>query len=108
MLSTDKFWLPPGIVIPSHIDGALWKIQIRRDEVRADQDRYKTVTNSANCTLWRRQHSKRVSLVLVEGPFDAMVALARMAGSLVRGGSKRHKRRAAGAMARQAGAGWWC
>lgn len=77
----DKFWLPPGIVIPSHIDGALWKIQIRRDEVRADQDRYKTVTGSANALYGAGSIQPGKPVVLVEGPFDAM-AVSQVAGDL--------------------------
>ena len=77
----DRFWLPPGIVIPSHIDGTLWKIQIRRDEVRDGQDRYKTVTGSANALHGAGSVQPGKPAVLVEGPFDAM-AVSQAAGDL--------------------------
>lgn len=77
----DKFWLPPGIVIPTHADGALWKIQIRRDNVRPGDDRYKTVTGSANALYGADSIQPGKPAMLVEGPFDAM-AVSQDAGDV--------------------------
>jgi len=77
----DRMWIPAGIVIPSYADNALWKIQIRRDEVPEGKDRYKTVTGSANALYGADSIRPARPAVLVEGPFDAM-AVSQVAGDL--------------------------
>jgi DNA primase len=77
----DRFWLPAGIVIPSYAHGALWRLQIRRETVREGQDRYKTVTGSANVLYGADSAQPGKPAVLVEGPFDAM-AVRQVAGDL--------------------------
>ena len=77
----DRFWLPAGIVIPSYAHGALWRLQIRRETVREGQDRYKTVTGSANVLYGADSAQPGKPTVLVEGPFDAL-AVRQAAGDL--------------------------
>lgn len=77
----DRFWLPAGIVIPSYADGALWRVQIRREVVRDSQDRYKTVTGSSNVLYGADSLQPNRPAVLVEGPFDAL-AVQQSAGDL--------------------------
>lgn len=77
----DRFWLPQGIVIPSYADGALWRVQIRREIVRDNQDRYKTVTGSSNVLYGADSLQPSRPAVLVEGPFDAL-AVQQAAGDL--------------------------
>lgn len=78
----DRFWLPAGIVIPTRIDGTLWKIQIRRDVVRDGQDRYKTVSGAANALYGADSVQPVRPALLVEGPFDAL-AVSQAAGDLI-------------------------
>lgn len=66
----DRFWIPAGIVIPWYVAGKLWKIQIRRDNVRGEQDRYKTVTGSSNALYGADTCKPGQPAILVEGPFD--------------------------------------
>lgn len=77
-----RIWIPAGIVIPWFVGGALWKLQIRRDVVKADQERYKTIPGSANALYGVDSLRDGEPAVLVEGPFDAL-AVAQAAGDLV-------------------------
>lgn len=77
----DRLWLPQGIVIPTRVAGTLWKIQIRRDNVRPGDDRYKTVTGSANALYGADSIQPGKPAMLVEGPFDAM-AVSQDAGDV--------------------------
>lgn len=78
----DKMWLPAGIVIPCRIDNQLWKVQIRRDDVKEGQDRYKTVTGSSNALYGASSLKVDSPAMLVEGPFDAL-AVWQEAGTLI-------------------------
>lgn len=78
----DKFWLPAGIVIPSHIGGTYWKLQIRRDGECRPEDRYKTITGSANALYGADSLQPDRPAMLCEGPFDAL-AVQQAAGDLV-------------------------
>lgn len=71
----DRFWIPAGIAIPWYVAGKLWKIQIRRDEVRGDQDRYKTLPGSANALYGVDSCRPGQPAMLVEGPFDQLAVL---------------------------------
>ena len=74
-------WLPRGIVIPWYVDGAIWKITIRR---RAGTPKYMTVTGSANALYNVDALQPGRVAVLGEGPFDAL-AVEQAAGDLVAG-----------------------
>jgi 5S rRNA maturation endonuclease (ribonuclease M5) len=77
----DTFWLPAGIVIPWYVGGRLWKVSIRRDVVKANQDRYKTLPGSANALYGVDSLQPGKPAILVEGPFDAL-AVRQVAGDL--------------------------
>lgn len=72
-------WLPRGIVIPWYVDGAIWKIAIRRP---AGTPRYVTVTGSTNVLYNVDALQPGRVAMLVEGPFDAL-AVEQAAGDLV-------------------------
>ena len=76
-----EIWLPQGIVIPCEAAGVLWKIQIRRDEKHANQDRYMTVNASGNALYGADSVTPNRPAILVEGPFDAL-AVAQVAADL--------------------------
>ncbi len=78
----DAFWLPAGIVIPSHIGGTYWKLQIRRDGECHPDDRYKTITGSANALYGADGLMPDRPAMLTEGPFDAL-AVQQAAGDLI-------------------------
>lgn len=68
----ERVWIPQGIVIPWYADQALWKITIRRDVVKHDQDRYKTLPGSSNALYGADSLQPNRPAVLTEGPFDAL------------------------------------
>lgn len=78
----DKFWLPAGIVIPSHIGGTYWKLQIRREGACHPDERYKTITGSSNALYMADNLLAGKPAMLVEGPFDAL-AVQQVAGDLI-------------------------
>ncbi len=77
-----RIWIPQGIVIPWYVCGALWKLQVRRDETKPAQERYKTIPGSTNA-LYNVDslHDGRPAM-LVEGPFDAL-SVGQAAGDLI-------------------------
>jgi DNA primase len=77
-----RLWLPAGIVIPWYAGGALWKVAIRRDQVRDDQDRYKTITGSSNALYNADALHAGQPAILVEGVFDAL-AVQQTAGDRI-------------------------
>lgn len=77
-----RIWIPQGIVIPWYVGGALWKLQIRRDVTKPDQERYKTIPGSTNALYNVNSLRDDAPAVLVEGPFDAL-AVQQCAGDLV-------------------------
>jgi DNA primase len=77
-----RMWLPAGIVIPWYISGALWKLTIRREVVKGDQERYKTISGSANALYNADTLQPGQPAMLVEGVFDAL-AVQQVAGDLV-------------------------
>lgn len=77
-----RIWIPAGIVIPWYVGGELWKIQIRRDVVKPDQERYKTIPGSANALYGVDSLRDGEPAMLVEGPFDAL-AVSQVASDLV-------------------------
>lgn len=77
-----RIWIPQGIVIPWFVGGAIWKVQIRRDEVKPDQERYKTLPGSTNALYNVDSLRDDAPAMLVEGPFDAL-AVQQVAGDLV-------------------------
>lgn len=77
-----RIWVPQGIVIPWYVGGELWKLQIRRDVVKPDQERYKTLPGSTNALYNVDSLRDGEPAVLVEGPFDAL-AVSQTAGDLV-------------------------
>jgi len=68
----ERIWLPSGIVIPYAIGGELWKLAIRRDVVKPDQERYKTLPGSANALYNADALQPGRPAMLVEGVFDAL------------------------------------
>ncbi len=68
-----------GIVIPWYVDGAVWKLTIRRP---SGTPRYVTVTGSANVLYNVDALQPGRVAVLVEGPFDVL-AVEQAAGDLV-------------------------
>lgn len=77
-----RMWLPAGIVIPWYADGALWKLSLRRETVKKDQERYKTISGSANALYGADALAPGKPAMLVEGVFDAL-AVRQAAGDLV-------------------------
>ena len=77
-----RMWIPQGIVIPWHVGGDIWKVQIRRDVVKPDQERYKTLPGSTNALYNVDSLRDGAPAMLVEGPFDAL-AVQQVAGDLV-------------------------
>jgi hypothetical protein len=77
-----RMWLPAGIVIPWYAGGALWKLTIRRETVKQDQERYKTISGSANALYNADALQPGTPAMLVEGVFDAL-AVQQTAGDLV-------------------------
>jgi hypothetical protein len=75
-------WIPQGIVIPWYVGGELWKLQIRRDVTKPDQERYKTLPGSTNALYNVDSLRDSEPAMLVEGPFDAL-AVQQVAGDLV-------------------------
>ena len=63
-------WLPHGIVIPWYVDGAIWKLTIRRP---AGTPKYITVTGSANALYNVDTLEPGRMAVLLEGLFDVLV-----------------------------------
>jgi hypothetical protein len=78
----DRMWIPQGIVIPWYVGGELWKLQIRRDVTKPDQERYKTLPGSTNALYGVDSLRDGEPAMLVEGPFDAL-AVQQVAGDLV-------------------------
>jgi hypothetical protein len=77
-----RIWIPQGIVIPWYVGGELWKLQIRRDVAKPDQERYKTLPGSTNALYNVDSLRDGEPAMLVEGPFDAL-AVQQVAGDLV-------------------------
>lgn len=77
----DRFWLPAGIVIPWYVGSQLWKVSIRRDTVKPDQERYKTLPGSSNALYGVDSLQPGKPAALVEGVFDAL-ATRQAAGDL--------------------------
>lgn len=77
-----RIWLPQGIVIPWYVGGQIWKLQIRRDTVKPDQERYKTIPGSTNALYGADSLRDGQPAMLVEGPFDAL-AVQQTAGDLL-------------------------
>lgn len=77
-----RIWIPQGIVIPWYVGGAIWKVQIRRDVVKPDQERYKTLPGSTNALYNVDSLRDGEPAMLVEGPFDAL-AVQQVAGDFV-------------------------
>ena len=77
-----RMWIPQGIVIPWYVGGDIWKVQIRRDVVKPDQERYKTLPGSTNALYNVDSLRDGEPAMLVEGPFDAL-AVQQVAGDLV-------------------------
>lgn len=77
-----RMWIPQGIVIPWYVGGELWKLQIRRDVTKPDQERYKTLPGSANALYNVDRLRDGQPAMLVEGPFDAL-AVQQVAGDVV-------------------------
>jgi DNA primase len=77
-----RMWIPQGIVIPWYVGGELWKLQIRRDVTKPDQERYKTLPGSTNALYGVDSLRDGEPAMLVEGPFDAL-AVQQVAGDLV-------------------------
>lgn len=78
----DAFWLPAGIVIPTHIGGTYWKLQIRREGDCNPDDRYKTVSGSSNALYMADNLAAGKPAILTEGPFDAL-AVQQAASDLI-------------------------
>ncbi len=78
----DRFWLSQGIVIPSHIGGTFWKVQVRKEHVADGEDRYKTIPGSSNALYNADSLGAGKPAMLVEGPFDAL-AVQQSAGDLI-------------------------
>lgn len=78
----DRIWLPQGIVIPEYADGNLWKIEIRQDNPRDPDKRYKTITDSANVLAGADSLQAGKPFMLVEGPID-WLAVSQAAGDLI-------------------------
>lgn len=77
-----RIWIPQGIVIPWYVGGELWKVQIRRDVAKPDQERYKTLPGSTNALYNVDSLRDNEPAMLVEGPFDAL-AVQQVAGDLI-------------------------
>lgn len=77
-----RIWIPQGIVIPWYAGGDIWKLQIRRDNVKPDQERYKTLPGSTNALYNVDSLRDNEPAMLVEGPFDAL-SVQQVAGDLV-------------------------
>jgi hypothetical protein len=77
-----RIWIPQGIVIPWYVGGELWKLQIRRDVAKPDQERYKTLPGSANALYNVDSLRDNEPAMLVEGPFDAL-AVQQVAGDVI-------------------------
>ncbi len=66
--------IPRGIVIPWFVDGALWKIQLRRPAPGPDGKKYKEVLGSAECLYHLDSLSAGRPALLVESELDALSA----------------------------------
>jgi DNA primase len=77
-----QLWLPAGIVFPWRVGESLWKVTVRRDEARADQDRYKTLPGSSNAPYNVDTLQPGRAALIVEGVFDAL-AVQQTAGDLI-------------------------
>jgi hypothetical protein len=67
-----RVWIPAGIITPWYVDGALWRIQIRREQVKPDQERYKTLPGSSNALYNADVLQPGRPTMLVEGTLDAL------------------------------------
>ena len=86
-----RVWLPRGWVLPSHIDGDLWQISIRRpgDDVADDEQKghsagskYVQLPGGANALFNSDAIKPGSNVVLVEGVFDAL-SIQQHAGDIV-------------------------
>jgi DNA primase len=79
-----KVWLPRGIVIPWQIDGAFWRVNIRRppQEIADGGPKYIGPPGSANGLYGADALAPGHPALLVEGEFDAL-SVAQYAGDLV-------------------------
>lgn len=78
----DRFWLSQGIVIPTHIGGTFWKVQIRKEHVNDKEARYTSVPGSSNALYNADSLIAGKPGMLTEGPFDAL-AVQQEAGDLI-------------------------
>jgi Toprim domain-containing protein len=77
-----RMWIPQGYVIPWYVGGYIWKLQIRREVAKPDQERYKTIPGSSNALYGVDSLRDGEPAMLVEGPFDAL-AVSQVAGDVL-------------------------
>jgi DNA primase len=73
-------WLPRGIVMPWYVDGALWKVVVRRPA--NGTHKYHTVAGSSNCPYGIDGVQSDKPAMLVEGPLDKL-AVQQAAGDII-------------------------
>lgn len=78
----DRLWIPQGIVIPWYIGGALWRISIRKWNVKPGEKAYKTLPGSSNALYNADTLKAGQPAMLVEGVFDAL-SVQQEAGDLI-------------------------
>jgi DNA primase len=79
-----QVWLPRGIVIPWLVEGAIWKLVIRRPADTDGRGKYITVSGSSNTLYNVDALTPGQPAVLTEGVFDAL-AIQQAAGELAAG-----------------------
>jgi len=81
-----RVWLPNGVVIPWFIDGAIWRVNVRRlltpGQVSAGQTKYVGPAGFTNALYGADSLAPNRPVVLVEGEIDALT-LVQTAGDLV-------------------------
>jgi len=79
-------WLPRGIVLPWHVEGALWRVNVRRPlapwQSAAGQAKYVGPAGCANALYGADDLAAQRPSVLVEGEIDALT-VRQCAGDLV-------------------------
>jgi hypothetical protein len=78
-LEGNRVWLPRGIVIPSRLDGQLWRIDIRR---RVGSPKYLAVKGSRNVMYNADALTYGHAAIMTEGVFDAL-SISQEAGDLI-------------------------
>ena len=67
--------IPRGIVLPWYVNGAIWKIQLRRPVAGPDGKKYREVTGSSDCLYNLDSFQPGQPVLLVESELDALSAM---------------------------------